>query len=57
MMEGFLRQIDKMEFSKDIHWIIVPMVNVDGVELGNNRTGTLGHDFNRNWDIDECSKK
>lgn len=56
-MEGFLRQIDKMEFSKDIHWIIVPMVNVDGVELGNNRTGTLGHDFNRNWDIDECSKK
>lgn len=33
------------------------MVNIDGVELGNNRTGVLGHDFNRNWDIDESSKK
>jgi murein tripeptide amidase MpaA len=29
------------------------MVNVDGVILGNNRTGLLGLDFNRNWKIDE----
>ncbi|MCC6447637.1 MAG: hypothetical protein IT215_03020 [Chitinophagaceae bacterium] len=27
------------------------MVNIDGVILGNNRTGVLGHDFNRNWTI------
>lgn len=32
-----------------ITWIIVPMINIDGVILGNNRTGVLGHDFNRNW--------
>ena len=29
------------------------MVNIDGVILGNNRTGVLGHDFNRNWFTDE----
>ena len=29
------------------------MLNVDGVVLGNNRTGVLGHDFNRNWFTDE----
>ena len=29
------------------------MVNIDGVILGNNRTGVLGHDFNRNWAADE----
>jgi murein tripeptide amidase MpaA len=29
------------------------MVNVDGVKMGNNRTGVLGHDFNRNWNVDE----
>jgi hypothetical protein len=29
------------------------MVNIDGVVLGNNRTGVLGHDFNRNWIIED----
>lgn len=52
MMDGFLKEINKSNFSKEIQWIIIPMVNIDGVELGNNRTGVLGHDFNRNWDID-----
>jgi hypothetical protein len=32
------------------------MVNIDGVELGNNRTGVLGHDFNRNWASDDSAK-
>ena len=31
------------------------MINIDGVVLGNNRTGILGHDFNRNWEYDETS--
>lgn len=34
-------------------WIVIPMVNVDGVVLGNNRTGLLGYDFNRNWCLEE----
>ena len=28
---------------------IIPMMNPDGVILGNNRTGFSGNDFNRNW--------
>lgn len=32
------------------------MLNIDGVQLGNNRTGVLGHDFNRNWSIEETAK-
>ncbi len=57
MMEGFLKEINKNRFSKEIQWIVIPMLNIDGVQLGNNRTGVLGHDFNRNWNIDESSKK
>jgi murein tripeptide amidase MpaA len=50
MMEGFIRYLlspeahflrDKMVFK------IVPMVNVDGVVLGNFRTGISGRDLNR----------
>ena len=33
------------------------MINIDGVILGNNRTGILGHDFNRNWYPDEFLSK
>ena len=51
MMDGFLKELNRGNFSNEIQWIIIPMVNIDGVELGNNRTGVLGHDFNRNWDI------
>lgn len=28
---------------------IVPMINPDGVFLGNNRCNVVGHDLNRNW--------
>lgn len=30
-------------------FVIIPMMNPDGVVLGNNRTGLAGTDFNRNW--------
>ena len=30
-------------------FVIIPMMNPDGVILGNNRTGFAGNDFNRNW--------
>jgi cytosolic carboxypeptidase protein 2/3 len=51
LMEGFLSKLKNTESS--ICWLIVPMVNIDGVLLGNNRTGLLGYDFNRNWNADE----
>lgn len=33
------------------------MMCVDGVILGNNRTGLAGLDYNRFWNIDELSRK
>lgn len=57
LMEGFIRRLESMRISLAVQWIIVPMINVDGVVLGNNRTGVLGQDFNRNWNIDELAKK
>lgn len=30
---------------------IVPMVNPDGVFLGNNRCNLMGQDMNRNWHV------
>ncbi len=33
------------------------MINIDGVNLGNNRTGILGYDFNRHWYIDEDTNR
>jgi murein tripeptide amidase MpaA len=52
MMEGFLDFIcgeSKMaEFlRKHVIFKIVPMMNPDGVALGNYRTGLSGKDFNR----------
>jgi len=51
MMEGFINQIKSS--SSSVMWIIVPMINIDGVIVGNNRVGLLGYDFNRNWEVDE----
>ena len=48
MMEGFINHVISNVHSY-ITTIVIPMVNVDGVMVGNNRTGVLGHDFNRNW--------
>ena len=55
MMEGFMRALE--EHNKDIYWIIVPMINPDGVVQGNTRTGLLGYDFNRHWYMHEDSQR
>lgn len=52
MMEGFLRYIcsDSASAKKlrtDFIFKVVPMLNPDGVTLGNYRTGISGRDFNR----------
>lgn len=51
MMEGLMKKL----FTSDptVSWILVPMLNVDGVKIGNNRTSLLGYDLNRCWDIEE----
>lgn len=51
LIEGFVGKLFDLDHS-NIYWIIVPMINIDGVVLGNNRTGMLGFDFNRHWYID-----
>ena len=56
MMHGFMNELFKGKHSNYIRWIVIPMLNIDGVELGNNRTGVLGHDFNRNWNVDYSEK-
>lgn len=50
MIDGFMQQL----LSGDSHYLrdkalfkIIPMVNVDGVVLGNFRTGIMGRDLNR----------
>lgn len=53
MMEGFLNGLTSNHYNDYITWVVIPMLNIDGVILGNNRTGILGHDFNRNWVADD----
>ena len=55
MMEGLIRRLKTTK--SEIKWIVIPMVCVDGVILGNNRTGLPGYDYNRYWNIDELAKK
>jgi murein tripeptide amidase MpaA len=50
MMDGFLSKINEAEF-ESILWVVIPMLNVDGVILGNNRTGISGLDYNRYWNL------
>jgi len=52
LMEGFLDRLKMIE-NESISWLVVPMINIDGVLLGNNRTGLLGYDFNRHWNADQ----
>jgi cytosolic carboxypeptidase protein 2/3 len=50
-MEGLAQRLKELTLS-EVMWILVPMVNIDGVLMGNNRTGLMGYDFNRHWYID-----
>ncbi len=56
LMEGLAGRLMELN-SPEVLWVIVPMVNVDGVVLGNNRTGLLGYDFNRHWYIDKDTNR
>ena len=38
-------------------WVLIPMINPDGVFLGNNRTGFNGSDFNRFWSWEDINRK
>ena len=55
--EGIIEQLLKK--TKETEWLkknfiikILPMINPDGVILGNYRTNLSGHDLNRRWDSD-----
>lgn len=56
IIEGLANKLIELP-SADIMWILVPMVNVDGVIAGNNRSGLLGYDFNRHWYIDKDTNR
>ena len=54
MMEGFLKficggSLQAKQLRKYVVFKIVPMLNPDGVVLGNYRTGLSGRDFNREY--------
>lgn len=56
MMEGMLNRLDH-SVSGNVLWVVIPMMNSDGVTLGNNRTGVQGTDYNRGWNWDELPRK
>lgn len=56
MMDGLLRKLIQTP-DCGVQWLIVPMMCVDGVILGNNRTGLAGYDYNRFWNTDELNRK
>ena len=54
MMEGFIRFIlsdcyEAIELRKRIVFKVVPMINPDGVIIGNYRTSLAGNDLNRKY--------
>jgi murein tripeptide amidase MpaA len=55
MMQGFLKHllgnsIQAQELRKRCIFKIIPMINVDGVIIGNYRTSMSGNDLNRVYD-------
>ena len=55
MAEGFIKFItsntdEAINLRKNCIFYIIPMLNPDGVVLGNTRTGLEGVDLNRKWD-------
>lgn len=54
MIDGFIQQLltPEAHFLRDrAIFKIIPMVNVDGVVLGNFRTGIMGRDLNRCFNL------
>lgn len=57
MMDGFINYLLSAEASylrDTLCFKIVPMVNVDGVVLGNFRTGIMGRDLNRSFNFEDA---
>lgn len=55
-MHGILQWIRLFnDISTKVSVIIVPMMNPDGVFMGNYRTGISGRDFNRSFDTGKAS--
>jgi hypothetical protein len=53
-MQGFLdfilsSHLKAQELREKFIFLVIPMLNPDGVINGNNRTSLSGHDLNRNW--------
>ena len=58
-MDGFMKYLNSPEsfyLREKFIFIIIPMMNVDGVVLGNFRTGIAGRDLNRVFDTPQNYK-
>lgn len=53
MIDGFLQEL--LQKDEEVLWVVVPMLNPDGVYFGNSRTGVAGYDYNRLYNQDEPS--
>lgn len=49
MEVGECRELEEWLLSENVTLKIVPMLNPDGVFIGNYRTGIVGDDFNRKF--------
>ena len=53
-LEAFIgRVLEIPQLARHYTFYIIPMVNPDGVFLGNHRTGVLGQDLNRNFHLND----
>lgn len=60
MMEGFLRFLVSSHpaacfLRRTCDFYVIPMLNPDGVIAGNTRTGLVGVDLNRKWDLPDAT--
>jgi murein tripeptide amidase MpaA len=60
VMEGFIDQMLKRSretdyLRKNFVVKVIPMINPDGVVIGNYRSNLSGCDLNRNWNTDKKS--